>query len=325
MEKIEQILKGWYIEGDEFPVKPFGKYINVIIIRRTQSETVFRTDEGLSIEIVKAGYIDNNEISRVSITKRKIISSERRNGREFLTQNNLKEDTCIINQNMCGKCMDCTVYGFAAGEKNSESSGALKSRVITEEAFSILPYEEITDVRTFNALSELGTMNELTQKKKNETGKKFEMRQSLGETEYVKPEVDFIDIETFKDLRLPEIIYVMGNILRTKRYGAITTRMGKIKNDIVAVVVSDCEIFSTLELTKMVWDKLENKKHILDENIVVPKMIESIEELSEEQFGNLKLIKNEELKVLINEIKKLYTEKTDELVKLFKGVKSIFD
>ncbi|OOC47421.1 MULTISPECIES: type I-D CRISPR-associated protein Cas7/Csc2 [unclassified Thermosipho (in: thermotogales)] len=322
MDKIKELLKGGYVEDESFPLKPLGKYIHIILRTRTLSETIFRTDEGLTIETVKAGINDNNEIQRVIMSKRKRIAAERRIGREFLMNYKLKDESCEINQSMCGRCLDCTVYGFAAGEKGKETEGALKSRVITENAYSILPYEMISDVRTFNALSELGTMMEKKEKKEKI---ELTMRQSLGENEYIKPEVDFIDIETLKDLRFAEVLYALGNILRTKRYGAIDSRLGKVKNEIIAIIISDAEIFGSLELTKKVWDKLEVKEHILEENIVDEKILESVKELLDGEFCKYKIVEKNDLKVLKDEIKSIYLKPEDNLISLFKNVKSIFD
>ena len=51
----------------------------------------------------------------------------------------------------------------------------------------------------------------------------------------------------------------MGNILRSTRYGAISSKVGRIKNTIAGIVFSDVEIFSTLELTQAVHDSLMNQ------------------------------------------------------------------
>ena len=57
-------------------------------------------------------------------------------------------------------------------------------------------------------------------------------------------------------MTLAELQYVVGNVMRSSRYGAISSRLGKVTNEIVAVAFSDCELFSNLELTQAVYDKL---------------------------------------------------------------------
>ena len=61
---------------------------------------------------------------------------------------------------------------------------------------------------------------------------------------------------TIKDPTEAEFIYVLNNILRTKRYGAQNTRTGTVANAIVGVVFSDGEIFSNLQLTQAIYDTL---------------------------------------------------------------------
>ena len=76
--------------------------------------------------------------------------------------------------------------------------------------------------------------------------------------EYVKPETIFLDIETVRDMTADEFCYVLGNLLRSSRYGAISSRIGKVKNVLAGVIFSDTEIFSNLELTQAVYDHLRN-------------------------------------------------------------------
>ncbi len=85
-------------------------------------------------------------------------------------------------------------------------------------------------------------------------------------------------------MTLAELQYVVGNIIRSERYGAISSRIGKIKNTIVAVVFSDCELFSNLELTQDVYDQLkpENKAELpfpLDDTAVEQAVVSSIDSL----------------------------------------------
>jgi CRISPR-associated protein Csc2 len=119
--------------------------------------------------------------------------------------------------------------------------------VITDDAYSIGPSAQVTERRTFNATFDTGTMrNPLT----------GQASTSINEDEFVRPGVHFLDIETLKDLTLGELIYVIGNVLRSTRYGAISSRMGRVTNTIAAIVFTDRELFSNLELTQAVYDRL---------------------------------------------------------------------
>jgi CRISPR-associated protein Csc2 len=136
------------------------------------------------------------------------------------------------------------LYGFAVG-----GGGAQKSRVLTDDAFSLAPASIVTNAHTFNALFDNSTMrNPVTN----------EPSTSIGEDEYVRPETHFLDIETLKDVTLGELAYVIGNVLRSDRYGAISSRIGKVRNTMAAIIFSDCELFSNLELTQTVYDRVKD-------------------------------------------------------------------
>ncbi|MCX6031810.1 MAG: type I-D CRISPR-associated protein Cas7/Csc2 [Chloroflexi bacterium] len=244
---------------------PVGRYLSLIIVRKTESEVVFRTEgsgEELSKEFVRAGERDDTIITRALMTKRKQVAVERRIGRELLRDSGLlyfvggqssgdPSDMCGLNRNKpCGRCIDCYLYGYAVG-KGGEDIGAQKSRVITDDAFSILPASVVTGKRTFSGIFENGTMRDPL------TGDPS--RSLVPLDPYVKPETHFLEIETLKDVTLGEWVYVMGNVLRSTRYGAVSSRQGRIRNTLAGVVFSNCEIFSNLELTQRVYDLLKAK------------------------------------------------------------------
>jgi CRISPR-associated protein Csc2 len=243
---------------------PRGRYASLLIIRKTESETIFRTEgsgEGLAKEYVRAGlHPESKVIRRVVISKRKQTAVERRVGRELLREhyllkmvaiNKKEERPCSLNTNApCGKCIDCMLYGYAVG-----GGGAQKSRVMTDDAYSLGPVGLITGRRTFNATFDNGTMRNPF----NNTAST-----SINEDEYVLPETHFLDIETLKDVTLGELQYVIGNILRSHRYGAISSRLGRVRNTLAALIFSDTEIFSNLELTQQVYYLLPSTGPDLD-------------------------------------------------------------
>lgn len=255
---------------------PRGRYANLLIVRKTESETIFRTEgsgEGLVKEVVTAGVTNVIPIRRVMISKRKQTAVERRTGRELLREHDLlkiakankKEQVCALNTNMpCGECIDCMLYGFAVG-----GGGAQKSRVMTDDAYSIGPVAQVTGKRTFNATFDNGTMRNPF------TG---EPSTSINEDEYVLPETHFLDVETLKDVTLGELQYVIGNVLRSSRYGAISSRLGRVHNTLAAIIFSDTEIFSNLELTQHVYDTLKGDQEELDFPLLDAQVLEAVHE-----------------------------------------------
>ncbi len=293
----------------EYSNLPKGYYTSLFIIRKTESETIFRTEgsgEELVKETVSAGLVDTTPIRRIVISKRKQTAVERRKGREFLHKHELlkrndKGEICMLNTNApCEKCVDCYLYGFAAG-----GNGAQKSRVFTDDAYSLGSAAQIAAKRTFNATFDNGTM------RNPETGV---ASRSINKDEYVRPQAHFLDIETLKDVTLTELYYVIGNIMRSDRYGAISSRIGKVKNEIIAVAFSDCELFSNLELTQQVYDQLkpEDEDELsfpLEDQVVKETMLSAIERLLVGTFSQKPMmLTGEQLVAEMSGVAKLYYE-----------------
>lgn len=304
---------------------PQSRYLTLIVLRKAESEMIFRTEgsgEGLARDSVYAGLKARDVISRVTISKRKQTAVERRTGRELLRQHNLlfytagskeeEENICALNRNKpCARCADCMIYGYAVG-----GGGAQKSRVITDDAFSILSYQTVTAKRTFNALYDNNTMRDPISGAASP---------SIQEDEYVKPETLFIDMQTLKDLTADEIRYVLANVLRSRRYGAISSRLGKMRNVLVGAMFSDCELFSNLELTQCVYDRLgsNGRQFPLDENQVKLEVAGAVATLTSEVIGNLKPIAGAELTELISEIQQTFASPTD-VKELLKSITALY-
>ena len=294
---------------------PHGRYISIFLLRQIESEAIFRTEgsgEPLSREFVHAGSKVGDEIiQRVVISKRKQTAVERRTGRELLRKNDLlftdpkqkakPPSPCALNRNNpCGQCMDCMIYGYAAG-----GGGAQKSRVITDDAFSLHPAHTIIGTKQFNALYDNSTMRD------PESG---DPSTSIGTDEYVKPESIFLDIETIKDVTAAEFQYILGNILRSTRYGAMSSRIGKVQNHIVGIVLSDCEMASNLEWTQTTYDALrgdaDEPDFPLHMETVLEKAAQTLAALSQNVVGQVTPIPQVDVTALLVEMKTLYGDET---------------
>lgn len=286
---------------------PRGSYVSLFLVRRIESEAIFRTEgsgEPLNKEFVHAGSDPASEVvQRVVISKRKQTAVERRTGRELLRKLGLlfatKEGVCSLNaNNPCEKCLDCMVYGYAAG-----GGGAQRSRVITDDAFSLHPAAVITDTRMFNAPFD-NTSPYNPETKKPMTG--------LGEDEYVRPEAVFLDIETLHDVTPGELRFILGNILRSTRYGAISSRIGKVRNTLAGIAFSDCELFSNLELTQQVYDLLRDGKPELDfplpNHTVVQAVREAVQTLRRRVVGRVTILSGDAVGALVEELTALYSD-----------------
>src|SRR5256885_1972604 len=233
-------LESLNVFHQDIPKLPMGKYAHIIMLRETNSFALFQTDGELNISRVSLGRKEQTPGTRIVLFKRKQSTPERLTGRELLRSHGLVEKCKYNTSEFCKRCPDCIYYGFAIGNEGSE-----RSKVLVDSAFSITGYDLSHQQFTFNAPSENGTMSE--------DGK---MKTSLGEQDYVLPQVYFPSVVTIKDPTEAEFIYVLNNILRTKRYGAQNGRTGTVTNRLISVVFADGEIFSNLLLTQAIYDVL---------------------------------------------------------------------
>lgn len=235
---------------DAIPQVPQGRYVHFVLVRETESFPVFQTDGTLNVIRVQAGLKTAGAISRLVLFKRKQSSPERLTGRELLRRYGIIASEgpakCEYNsEDFCKCCPDCILYGYAIG-----SEGAEKSKVYVDSAFSITPYEQSHKAFSFNALYEHGTMT-----------RNGETRASFGDQDHVVPQVFFPSVVTLRDPTYEGLLYVLGNLLRTDRYGAQDSRTGKVHNHLVAVAFADGEIFSNLRLSQAIYDLLHEGGH----------------------------------------------------------------
>jgi CRISPR-associated protein Csc2 len=261
---------------DTIPKAPEGRYAHIILIRETESYSVFQTDGTLNIANVRGGLQETAPLIRLAMFKRKQTSPERLTGRELLRRGGITQNKdaksepkyCDYNEHFCQSCPDCVYYGFAIGD-----AGAEKSKVYVDTAYSIRGYDESHQQFSFNALFEKGNMSQ-----------KGKVRSSFGEQDHIVPQVYFPSVITIKDVTLNSFAYILNNLLRTKRYGAQTTRTGRLANHIIGVVFADGEIFSNLKLTQAIYDELSdagqlenmplNQAEVLENaKVVIPQLL----------------------------------------------------
>ena len=302
MTTMNDLKKRQDIFFDAIPQLPMGRYVHFVLLRETESFPLFQTDGTLNVIRIQAGLIDESLISRLVMFKRKQSSPERLTGRELLRQQDIISDEkgdrfCEYNSaNFCKSCPDCIHYGFAIGD-----AGAEKSKVYTDSAFSITPYEESHKPFSFNALYEHGTMTQ-----------RGETRASFGEQDHVVPQVFFPAVVTLRDPTYEGFLYVLGNILRTDRYGAAETRTGKVKNHTAAIVFTNGEILSNLSYAQAIYDYLKENEW-WSEPLVRGTVLEAGESvyaalIAQEPVVRMEELVGDELTALLAKVQELYQD-----------------
>ena len=286
-----------------FPRLASGKYIHFIMLRHSQSFPVFQTDGILNTARTQAGLEHSEQMSRLVMFKRKQTTPERLAGRELLRSLEItsadKEDKdkyCeYSSEKACKKCPDCIIYGFAIGDSGSE-----RSKVYSDSAFSLSSYEQAHRSFTFNATFEGGTMSE-----------GGEMRNSINEQDHILPEVTFPTVETLRDCTYEGFLYVLGNLLRTRRYGAQESRTGTMKNHLVGIAFCDGEVFSNLHFTQALYDALKGDINAPISDILFQANTVSKELINSEPVRKKKIIFDSDLEELIGEVNALYQSEDD--------------
>ncbi|MDM3851599.1 MAG: type I-D CRISPR-associated protein Cas7/Csc2 [Aphanizomenon gracile PMC627.10] len=234
---------------DVIPAKPMGKYAHFITIRITESYPLFQTDGELNKARVRAGIDPKHQepISRLAMFKRKQSTPERLVGRELLRKYNIGDaEKCDYNVDFSKTTPDCILYGFAIGDAGSE-----KSKVVVDTAYSVTPFDDSHLNFTLNAPFENGTMS-----------RNGEVTSRINSQDHILPQVFFPSIVTLKDPTEAGFLYVFNNILRTRHYGAQTTRTGTVRNQLIGVIFSDGEIVSNLRWTQKIYDLMMNTQQI---------------------------------------------------------------
>ncbi|QFS51956.1 type I-D CRISPR-associated protein Cas7/Csc2 [Nostoc sphaeroides] len=299
-----------------FPRLASGKYVHFLMVRHSQSFPVFQTDGVLNTARTQAGIDTQDPISRLVMFKRKQITPERLSGRELLRSLELtsanaaeKDKFCEYNgENSCKKCPDCIIYGFAIGDSGSE-----RSKVYSDSAFSLSPYEQSHRSFTFNAPFEGGTMSE-----------QGVMRSAINELDHILPEITFPTVETLRDSTFEGFLYVLGNLLRTRRYGAQESRTGTMANHLIGVVLCDGEIFSNLHFTQTLYDTLKPDINAQISDIITKATEVATNLLNQEPIRKTQVITGSQLTDLLGEVAAIYQDETrlrDTLTNLYQQTK----
>lgn len=242
-------LKGYLVEKP----KPLigAETIQLLLLREILDYTVLRTEETRELNSVNTPL---SESDRATMTKRVAFLGSKQKAAESRQMEYLLRsagekagrgapsgkngDGCYLKDNLCLQCPRCGLYGASAlGEEAN-----IKHRIEYSTAFSLLPFEQISEEITFNAVDELSQT----------TG------QALGSRNVVKPASLFPSIVTLKAVTREELILTVKTLLACKSYGAEGRIGGDCRNTFLGVVAGWEEIITPLELTLELYDRRDS-------------------------------------------------------------------
>lgn len=140
---------------------------------------------------------------------------------------------CFLKDDLCLRCPRCGLFGATSTESGKGQEPNIKHRIEYSTAFSLLPYEEVREEMTFNAIND----------DKQITG------QALGSRPSVRPGTLFASIVTLRSATPHELMLVLKVLLSARSYGAEARTAGDMRNHIVGIVGGWEEVLTPLEFT----------------------------------------------------------------------------
>jgi CRISPR-associated protein Csc2 len=242
-------LNGYVVERP----KPLigAETIQLLLLREVLDYTVLRTEETRELNSVNAPL---SESERGTVTKRVAFLATKQKAAEsrqmeYLLRSAARAagkkvpsgrsgDGCYLKDNLCLQCPRCGLFGASALRQEAN----IKHRIEYATAFSLLPFDQISEEITFNAVDELSQT----------TG------QALGSRNVVKPASLFPSVVTLKAVTKEEFILAVKTLLACKSYGAEGRIGGDCRNTFFGVIAGWEEIITPLELTLELYDLRNN-------------------------------------------------------------------
>lgn len=214
---------------------PENNYTTILVLRELKSHAVFTTN-GQDADIATvylAGEDDGIEYSPGLMFMRKQTGSDRRAGKAIQRDLVGIEDTMDVNR-MNQHSPESALYGSAASD-SEDSAVSVTSRVMYDTAYTVRDASAAIDEKFQNAPGD-------------EYAK--EATSAIREPDFFEPGTLFPSVVTLRDATPEEVAFVLGITLRNKRYGATTTRLGRVKNHVMDIHVGSEEGPSNLELSQ---------------------------------------------------------------------------
>jgi CRISPR-associated protein Csc2 len=197
--------------------EPCAHYIHILLLRELQSSAIFTTN-GQDADITTVGISASDGLvnySPVMMFKRKQTGSDRRKGKEL--QRNLinVQDTMDVSR-MNQESPESMLYGSAAGDE----AISVTSRVVYDTAYSIRDSSVLVEEKFQNAPGDAFAKGATT---------------AIREPDFIMPGTLFPCVITLHDTTFEELIFVLGVTKMNKRYGAATSRIGRVDNHILGI------------------------------------------------------------------------------------------
>jgi CRISPR-associated protein Csc2 len=235
-----------YLVGKPRPIIG-AQTVQLIMIREILDYTVLRTEETRELNTVHTPLSvakSDESVRRVAFLATKQKAAESRELEHILRTATSKAGLvgypeCYLKDNLCMKCPRCGLYGGTSTVAGQRERANIKHRIEYSTAFSLLPFDDIGTVLTFNAIDD---HNQTT-------------GQALGQRFAVQPATLFPSVITLKSATQRELILTVKTLLSCKSYGAESRIGGDTRNSIWGIIAGWEEVITSLELTLELADK----------------------------------------------------------------------
>lgn len=240
------------VPRNEMTIAPQNNFTNILVLRELESHAVFTTDgQSADLANVAVGAGDDRETYSPGLMfMRKQTGSDRRFGKSL--QRDLLETECTMQVNgMCQDCVECILYGSAASD-DADQQLSITSRVMYDTAYTLRDATATIDEKFQNAPGD-------------DYAKSAEA--TIREPDFFEPGTLFPSVITLRDATPEELAFVLGITAKNKRYGAATSRLGRVKNHILGVYTGSEEGPANLGLTRDVIIRLRDSDETTADSI----------------------------------------------------------
>ena len=225
---------------------PLRNFVNVVLVRELDSHAIFTTNgEDADLTPLRVPF-DGDKVLNYTpgmMFKRKQSGSDRRVAKAMQRDILDYEDTDTMKINeMNQRAVESVLYGSAASSDDIDLG--VESRINYETAYS---------VRDASAC--------VTSKFQNAPGDEYAKGSTSGirEPEFFMPGTLFPSVVTLTDVTPAEAVFFLAMTQRNKRYGASTSRLGRMKNHFVGIYVGSEEGPSNKDLVSTIVREISAK------------------------------------------------------------------
>lgn len=255
------------VSAEEMNIRPRSNFVNILVLRELDSHAVFTTNgEDADIATVALNGTDGpGDYAPGLMFMRKQTGSDRRFGKALQRDLGLfdtDEDECTMQVNeMCQDCVECILYGSAASSDEG-SDVSITSRVMYDTAYTLRDASVVIDEKFQNAPGD-------------DFAKSAEA--TIREPDFFEPGTMFPSVVTLRDATPAELAFLLGITAKNKRYGATTSRLGRVNNRVLGVYVGREEGPANLELTRKTIRRLRDDDQTSYESLTDVVMAETLD------------------------------------------------